>query len=94
MKTILRKRDLVRKLGVADAAPAHSRVGHAFIGGNVMDHFLPLAEVERATSLKKSKLYEMVKAGEFPPQKAITARRRAWLSSEVQTWISQRAGVS
>lgn len=55
-----------------------------------MDRFLPLTEVERVTSLKKSKLYEMVKAGEFPPQKEVTVRRRAWLASEVQAWIQSR----
>lgn len=54
-----------------------------------MDRFLPLAEVERVTSLKKSKLYEMVKAGEFPAQRKVTRRRRAWLESEVTAWITK-----
>ena len=56
-----------------------------------MDRFLPLPEVERITSLKKSKLYEMIRAGEFPAQKEVTARRRAWLASEVEAWIVARA---
>jgi prophage regulatory protein len=56
-----------------------------------MDRFLPLPEVERITSLQKSKLYEMIRVGEFPAQKEVTARRRAWLASEVQAWITERA---
>jgi len=56
-----------------------------------MDRFLPLSEVERATSLKKSKLYEMVRTGDFPRQKRVTGRRRAWLASEIESWIRERA---
>jgi prophage regulatory protein len=56
-----------------------------------MERFLTLVEVERVTSLKKSKLYEMVKEGQFPLQRAVTSRRRAWLASEVQSWILLRA---
>lgn len=56
-----------------------------------MDRFLPLPEVEQITSLKKSKLYAMIRAGEFPAQKEVTARRRAWLASEVEAWVNMRA---
>jgi len=57
----------------------------------VMERFLSLPEVEHVTSLKKSKLYALVKAGEFPRQRRITQRRRAWVASEVERWVQQRA---
>ena len=55
-----------------------------------MDCLISLGEVERRTSLKKSKLYTMMKAGEFPRAKIISPGRRAWLASEIQAWIAQR----
>jgi len=55
-----------------------------------MDHFLTIREVERITSLKKSKIYDLIRAGEFPAQHAVTARRRAWLASEVTAWIATK----
>ena len=58
-----------------------------------MDRFLTLADVERATSLKKSKLYDLIRHGDFPPQHRITERRRAWLASDVDAWIRQRANI-
>jgi prophage regulatory protein len=58
-----------------------------------MERFLTLAEVERVTSLKKSKLYELIRAGAFPHQREVTARRRAWLASDVEMWIKRRAGA-
>jgi len=56
-----------------------------------MDRFLPLPEVEQATSLKKSKIYELIRACCFPRQREITRRRRAWLASEIEAWIAERA---
>ena len=59
-----------------------------------MDRFISLAEAERLTSLKKSKLYMMMKEGDFPRSRVISAGRRAWLASEIQSWIAQRAAVT
>jgi prophage regulatory protein len=56
-----------------------------------MERFLSLPEVEHVTSLKKSKLYDLVRTGQFPRQRKITQRRRGWLSSEVEGWIQQRS---
>lgn len=56
------------------------------------ERFLSLKEVEYVTSLKKSTIYALVQSGEFPCQRPITLRRRAWLASEVQAWIDVRIG--
>lgn len=61
---------------------------------NTYSRFLTLHEVEHLTSLRKSTLYAMMKAGAFPRQTKITARRSAWLASDVQAWIEAKvAGV-
>jgi prophage regulatory protein len=56
-----------------------------------MDRLILLAETEHLTCLKKSKLYEMMKHGEFPRSVPVSAHRRAWLASEIQEWIQKRA---
>jgi len=56
------------------------------------ERFLSLKEVEYVTSLKKSTIYALVQSGDFPSQRPITLRRRAWLASEVQAWIDVRVG--
>jgi predicted DNA-binding transcriptional regulator AlpA len=57
---------------------------------NFSERLLSLEQVEFLTSLKKSTLYALIGADEFPVQVCLTARRRAWRASEVQDWISGR----
>ncbi len=59
-----------------------------------MDRLICLADVERATSLKKSKIYDMMKNREFPRSVAVTSRRRAWLESSVRSFIEERVRQS
>jgi prophage regulatory protein len=51
---------------------------------------LSLRDVEFVTALKKSTIYAKMRLGEFPKSIRLTDRRRAWLSSEIQTWIANR----
>jgi prophage regulatory protein len=60
-------------------------------GESAMDRLLALGEVEHITSLKKSQLYAMMKNGQFPGSLMVTARRRAWLASEIQAFIESRS---
>lgn len=54
---------------------------------------LPLPEVEFFTGLKKTKLYEMAAAGEFPkPIKVGT--RSLWPSPAVDNWINQQIAAN
>ena len=55
-----------------------------------MANFLKLSEVERVTTLRRSKIYELIKQGEFPAQIKVTASRSAWLQSEIEDWITSR----
>lgn len=49
-----------------------------------------LKEVEALTSLKKSTLYALMNAGEFPAPIPVTPGRRAWAVTEIQVWIAAR----
>jgi prophage regulatory protein len=56
----------------------------------MVDTILRRADVERATGLKTSSLYEKIKAGEFPRPVKINARSVGWLGSEVAEWQKAR----
>ena len=56
-----------------------------------VDRLIALHEVEHLTSLKKSRLYEMMKVGSFPAAVVVSTNRRAWLASEIQAFIENRA---
>ena len=52
------------------------------------DRLLPLAEVERMTSAKKSWIYYRIGQGLFPrPIRLCAGRRVAWSERAVQAWI-------
>ena len=52
---------------------------------------LSLSDVKRLTSLSKSTIYRLIKAGEFPKAIKITARRVAWRAAEINGWLEQKA---
>jgi prophage regulatory protein len=52
---------------------------------------LRLPAVEAAAGFKKSKLYAMVKEGQFPQPVRLGNRSVGWLAEEIQAWISARA---
>ena len=51
---------------------------------------LRLAQVENATGLKKSAIYEKIKTGGFPVAVRLGSRSVAWRSDEIQRWIQER----
>jgi prophage regulatory protein len=55
-----------------------------------VDRLLRRTEVERLVGLKRSAIYEMVGAVEFPRPVKLSARAVAWRESEVAAWISSR----
>lgn len=52
----------------------------------IKSELLRLKDVERVSGYKKSKIYELIKQGEFPAPKKDGTNSR-WLSTEVQQWI-------
>jgi prophage regulatory protein len=53
----------------------------------------PVGEVETMTSVKKTKIYQMCAAGDFPPPIKI-GRASRWLISDVREWIEEQARVA
>ncbi|MDI3382533.1 helix-turn-helix transcriptional regulator [Xenophilus aerolatus] len=51
--------------------------------------FLRLADVERLTSMRKTKIYGLTAAGKFPASIKLGARTAVWLSDEVAAWMEQ-----
>ena len=47
---------------------------------------LRIGDVTETVGLSKSKIYDMIAAGEFPPPVRIGARTARWLGSEIKTW--------
>lgn len=56
------------------------------------DRLLPLAEVERMTSAKKSWIYYRIGQGLFPrPIRLCAGRRVAWSERAIQAWIEAQS---
>jgi prophage regulatory protein len=55
-----------------------------------MDTLLSLNEVRSATSLGRTTIYLMMKAGQFPKAVRLSARRVAWKASDIQCWIARQ----
>lgn len=52
--------------------------------------FLSIAEVLQLTGLSPSSVRRLEQAGQFPRRISLSARRVAWLESEVRLWITWR----
>lgn len=52
------------------------------------DKLIRINEVCETTSLSKSKIYAMVKDGQFPAQTRLSHRVAAWRASEVRAWMN------
>jgi len=50
-------------------------------------------EVLRRTGLKTTRLYELIKKGEFVAQVSLGARAVGWYADQVQDWIDKRPAV-
>ena len=57
---------------------------------NRSDRFLRLRDVMEVTTLCRSSIYILIKAGDFPSNYAIMGKRKAWLESEVQAWLQAK----
>lgn len=51
---------------------------------------LRLPQVETATGLKKSALYQRIKEGSFPTAVRLGPKSVAWRSDEVSQWVESR----
>ena len=55
---------------------------------------LRLPQVEARTGYKRSSIYRLVAAGEFPAPVKLGERASAWLESEISSWIAERVRKS
>jgi prophage regulatory protein len=53
------------------------------------DRLLKIDEVLELVAVGKTKLYRMLKDGEFPPAVRLGSRSVAWRRSDVERWISE-----
>ncbi|RZS47501.1 helix-turn-helix transcriptional regulator [Sphaerotilus mobilis] len=54
------------------------------------ESLLRLDQVEAITGLKKSSIYNLMKAGKFVQPVRITSRCTAWPASQVEAWVQSR----
>lgn len=58
------------------------------------DRFLREPEVARVTGLSRTTRWRMERCGEFPRRRTISRNAVAWLASEIETWMDERAEVA
>jgi prophage regulatory protein len=63
---------------------------HTTPGAQPRDRLIRLPEVERASGLKKSTIYGLMRKGEFPRCIHVTRRLAAWPESAVLAWVNAR----
>jgi prophage regulatory protein len=54
------------------------------------DRLLRIKELENKLGVKKSTIYKMIQAGEFPKPVKISERARGWRESRAEAWIASR----
>jgi prophage regulatory protein len=53
-----------------------------------MEQLLPLRQLESVVGFRKSKIYQLIESGEFPPPIKI-GRSSRWPSSEISDWVQE-----
>ena len=53
-----------------------------------MEKLLPLRQLESVVGFRKSKIYQLIESGEFPPPIKI-GRSSRWASSEISDWVQE-----
>ncbi len=57
------------------------------------DWFMREPEVARITGLSRTTRWRMERRGEFPRRRSISRNAVAWLASEIEAWMTERAEV-
>lgn len=53
-------------------------------------HIMRRVEVEQKTGFKRSHIYNLMKAGQFPQCRRIGTRAVGWDSLEIEQWVQDR----
>ncbi|WP_419615999.1 helix-turn-helix transcriptional regulator [Thiolapillus sp.] len=51
---------------------------------------LTITDIMKITTIKRTKLYELIKNGDFPKPNT-TSKRKIWTASTVKEWMQQKA---
>ena len=54
-----------------------------------VNKLLRIRGVIEMTGLSKSKIYELIKAGEFPPGHLLSTNIRVWREDRISAWIDE-----
>jgi prophage regulatory protein len=57
----------------------------------ITERLIRIDEVLHICGLSRSSLYATIQKGEFPAQVKLSKKASAWLYSEVQAWVTERA---
>ena len=52
--------------------------------------FLKLQQVIEKTTLCRTSIYSLIKAGEFPNSITVMGKRKAWLESDIEDWMMEK----
>jgi prophage regulatory protein len=77
------------EMPVSQAVATNAARGAAFASPTV-DRLVPISTVVHMVSLCPATIYAKIKAGTFPKQRKISARRVGWLESEIRGFINTR----
>lgn len=59
-----------------------------------MNTLIDHKEVCAKTTLSKTTILKLEKAGKFPPRIALSARRVVWRASQIEEWVSAREAAN
>lgn len=54
------------------------------------DRLLDVKEVSRRTTLSRTRIHVLERAGRFPQRRRVSGNKVAWLESEIAAWIASR----
>jgi prophage regulatory protein len=66
----------------------------ASVGVHLPFCYLPIAQVVAAVGLSTSRIYELIKDGEFPAGDLIGKQSRRWKSSDITAWLLAQSAQS
>lgn len=53
---------------------------------------ITIAELTKKVSLGRSTIYALIAKGQFPKPFALAPNRNAWIESDIDKWLAQKAG--
>jgi len=53
--------------------------------------YLPIAVVRQAAGLSTSRIYDLIRQGEFPPGDLIGKQSRRWKSTDIAAWLIEQS---